>query len=262
MSPGPSRRSTLAWAAALLALIVVASSSVILIDSSPMSDPLQRQFLRPGSAPLPKTGTLLLNMLSNQNFSSIVSAPYASAVPVVRWPFGIVTVNTSVMSEAPISMSTDSAGAAVVSLLPGLYLLEAPYNTLSIRIPFTIYSGNTTFVLLTVSERAYPLLYSEAQDVGGVTSAYVEVRSSTAVAGAGDLATVGAQEVVSGISEPYQVKASVVADQAPSSGTQWLSLEFAGSFDVAAATSAVLATWSYSSTVTVAPTPVGGAQAQ
>lgn len=250
------------WAAALLALIVVASSSVILIDSSPMSNPLQRQFIRPGSAPLPKTGTLLLNMLSNQNFSSIVSAPYASAVPVIRWPFSIVTVNTSVMSVAPISMSTNSEGAAVVSLLPGLYLLEAPYNTLSIRIPFTVYSGNTTFVRLTVSERAYPLLYSEAQDVGGITSAYVEVRSSSSVAGAGDLATVGAQELVFGISEPYQVKASVISDQLPSAGTQWLRLEFAGPFDVSAATSAVLATWSYSSSITVTPTASSQAQAQ
>ncbi len=245
-----------------MALVVVASISVVVIDASPMSDPLQRRFIRPGSAPLPQAGTLLLNMLSNQNFSSIVSAPYASAVPVQRWPIGIVTVNTSVMSVAPIAMSTDSEGAAIVSLLPGLYLLEAPYNTLSIRIPFTIYSGNATSVVLTVSERAYPMLYSEAEDVGGVTSAYVEVRSPSSVAGAGELATVGALEVVSGTSQEFQARASVLSEQAPALGTQWLRLEFAGTFDMTAATSVVLATWSYASTISVAPTATGQAQNQ
>ena len=185
-------------AAAVVALIVVASLSVAVIDSHAIADPLQRDLVRPADAPLPKAGALSVRMLSNQNFTSVVSEPLGTPVPVPKWPMTVTTINSSVISETPLPLSTDADGVAVVSLLPGDYVLRAPYNTLSIAIPFRIFGGNTTSVQLNVTEGAYSLLYSEAADVGGQPSVYVELRSSTPVANVSEPVTLDVRNGGSG----------------------------------------------------------------
>jgi hypothetical protein len=248
--------SLLASGAAVVALIVVASLSVAVIDSHSVADPLQRDFIRPASAPLPKAGTLWVEMYSNQNFSSVVSDPLAAPAPVSSWPMKLITINSSVISEAPIPLSTDAKGVAFATLLPGEYVLQAPYNTLNIVIPVRIFGGNTTTVKLDVTEGAYSVVYSEASDVGAQPSVYVELRSSTPVASASEPVTLQIQN--EGAGSGYQVYGTVVSDQPPVQGTQWLGLESRVPVDLAGARSVLLATWAYSTSTTVGPTGGNG----
>jgi hypothetical protein len=236
-------------AVAILALIVVAALSVAVIDSHAISDPLQRDLVRPASAPLPKTGTLFVRLVSNQNFTSVVSSPLGAPVPVPRWPMTLTTINSSVISAAPIPLSTDVHGVAIATLLPGVYVLRTPYNTLDIEVPLKILSGNTTLVQLSVTEGAYSLLYSEAADVGAQPSAYVALRSATTVASVGERVTLDVQQRGSG--GAYQVYATVVSELPPAQGTQWLELDSTQTVDLAGAASVLFATWAYTTSITV-----------
>jgi len=247
-----ARSSRLVSGVAVVALIAVAALSVVVIDSHTLADPLQRDFIRPAAAPLPKTGILFVQMFSNQDFSSIVSDPLNTSAPVPEFLMQVITINSSVISEAPQPLTTDAAGVAHLSLLPGVYVLRVPYNTLRIEIPVRILSGNTTSVRLNVSEAAYSLLYSEAADVGGQPSVYVELPSSTSVANVTEPVTLQVQN--GGSRNGYQVFATVVSEQEPAQGTQWLELESVGAFDLAGATTVLLATWTYSTSITVGPT--------
>jgi hypothetical protein len=250
-----ARSSRLVSGVAVLALIAVASLSVALIDSHSIADPLERNFIRPADAPLPKPGTLFVQMFSDQDFSTIVSEPLKTSIPLPHWPLTVTTINSSVISVTPLSLTTDSDGVAHVSLLPGLYVLRAPYNTLNIEIPVHISSGNTTSVKLSVSESVYSLLFSEAADVGAEPSVYVEVRSSNPVANVSEPVTLQVQS--GGPRGEYRVLATVTSEWAPAQGTDWLELAPEGTLDLASATSVILATWSYSSSITVAPTLPG-----
>jgi hypothetical protein len=247
--------SRIASAAAIIALFVVASLSVAVIDSHSLSDPLQRDLVRPGSAPLPPTGTLVITMVSNQNFGSAVSPPLPTAIPLPKWPIAVVTINSSVISIEPISLTTDPEGVAVDTLLPGDYVVEAPYNTLNIQVPVVILSGNTTTVELDMTEHAYSLVYTEASDVGAQPSLYVELRSSTSVANVSEPVTIGLQN---GGPAGDEVYATVVSERPPAQGTQWLDLGSTAEVDLAGVGAAILATWSYSSTVNVQSTAQSG----
>jgi hypothetical protein len=258
-SRAAARSSRLVSVVAVLALIVVASLSVALIDSHSIADPLQRDFLRPADSPLPKPGTLMVQMLSDQDFSSITSEPLKTSIPVPRWPMTLTTINSSVISVTPLPLSTDSDGVIRISLLPGLYVLRAPYNTLNIEIPVNISSGNTTSVQLNVFEGVYSLLFSETADVGAEPSVYVELRSSAPVANVSEAVTLQGQYGGSG--GAFRVDATVTSRWPPVQGTEWLELAPLGTLDLASATSFVLATWTYSSSVTVGLTPPNGALA-
>jgi hypothetical protein len=250
-----ARSSRLVSAVAVVALIVVASLSVALIDSHSIADPLQRNYIRPADAPLPKPGILFVQMFSNQDFRSIAAEPLNTSIPLRQWPMTLTTINSSVISVTPLRLSTDSDGVAHVPLLPGLYVLRAPYNTLNIEIPVHISSGNTTSVQLNVSEGAYSLLFSEAADVGAEPSVFVELRSSTPVANVSQPVTLQVQS--EGPRSAYRVVATVVSEWPPAQGTEWLELAPVGTLDLASATSVILATWTYSSMVTVGPTGLG-----
>jgi hypothetical protein len=247
-----ARSSRLVSGVAVLALIVVASLSVALIDSHSLADPLQLNFLRPADAPLPKPGTLSVQMFSNQDFSTVVSEPLSDPIAVPDWPMTLTTINSSVIAVTPLSFSTDSEGVARVPLLPGLYVLRAPYNTLNIEIPVHISSGNTTSVRLNIVEGAYSLLFSEAADVGAEPSVFVELRSSTPVANVSEPVTIQVQ--YEGSRGGHQVDATVTSQRPPVQGTEWLELAPEGTLDLASAASVLLATWNYSSSVTVGPT--------
>jgi hypothetical protein len=244
--------SVLVSAAAVVALVVVASLSLALIDSHALSDPLQRDLIRPAAAPLPKPGTLRVQMWSNQDFSRVVAEPLATPMPVPRWPLTLTTINSSVISEAPISLSTGADGVALATLLPGDYVLRAPYNTLNIEIPVRIFGGNTTSVELNVTEGAYQLLYSEAADVGAQPSVYVELRSSTPVANVSEPITLQVRNT--GPGNGYEVYATVVSEQLPAQGTQWLELEPRVPVDLSDAAAVLFATWAYATSIAVGPT--------
>jgi hypothetical protein len=252
VSSRAARSSRLVSGVAVILLIVVASLSVALIDRHSLADPLQVNFLRPADAPLPKPGILSVQMFSNQDFSTTVSAPLQAPIAVPDWPMTLTTINSSVISVTPLSFSLNSGGVANVPLLPGLYILQAPYNTLNIEIPVHISSGNTTSVQLNVFEGAYSVLFSEAADVGAEPSVYVELRSSALAANVSEPVTLQVRNGGSG--GGYQVDATVTSQWAPAQGTEWLELATVGTLDLAGAQSVVLATWAYSSSVSVGPT--------
>jgi hypothetical protein len=247
-----SSSSRLVSGVAVILLIVVVSLSVALIDSHSLADPLQANLLRPADAPLPKPGILSVQMFSNQDFSTIVSAPLKAPIAVPDWPMTLTTINSSVISVTPLSFSLDSEGVAHVPLLPGLYILSAPYNTLNIEIPVNIFSGNTTSVQLNVFEGAFPVLFSEAADVGAEPSVYVELSSSAPAANVSEPVTLQVRNGGSG--GGYQVDATVTSQWPPAQRTEWLELAPMGTLDLAGAESVVLATWAYSSSVSVGPT--------
>jgi hypothetical protein len=115
-----------------------------------------------------------------------------------------------------------------------------------------IYSGNTTSVRLNIVEGAYPLLFSEAADVGAQPSVYVQLRSSTPAANVSEPVTIQVQ--YGGPRGGHQVDAIVTSQRPPVQGTEWLELAPEGTLDLASAAAVLLATWNYSSSVTVGPT--------
>ncbi len=115
-----------------------------------------------------------------------------------------------------------------------------------------IFSGNTTSVQLNVTEGAYPLIYSEAVDVGARPSVYVELPSSGPIANVSEPVTLQVRN--EGPGTGYEVFATVVSEQLPAQGTQWLELEPQVPVDLSGAATALLATWTYLSSVTVRPT--------
>ena len=238
-------------AAAIVGLVVVASLSVIVVNSFPFADPLQRVFLRPADAPLPPSGTLSIQMFSNQDFSTIVAMPLNDSIPLTKWPVAVYSINATIVSEAPLSTQTDQNGSAVVSLQPGTYFVQAPYGPLQIQVPVQIFSGNTTAVQIHVSESAYSLLYSEAVDVAAQPSVYVELGSSSSVAKTGDTVSFQVEGGPGGSSE---VQAVVVSQWPPEQGTQWLKLEPLGFFSISSAKAVILATWTYTDSVMVTST--------
>src|SRR5271155_4054615 len=108
---------------------------VVVINSSPMTNSLLRNFTFPTNAPLPKNGLLEVRMFSNQNFSSIASDPLKRSVPVAGFPMQVTAINSSVLSAEPGALQTDGDGFGLLMLLPGSYLLQAKYQTLNIEIP-------------------------------------------------------------------------------------------------------------------------------
>jgi hypothetical protein len=258
VGPRAGTSSRLVGAAAVIALIAVASLSVVIINSSDLTDPVQREILRPVDSPLPKPGTLSVHIFSNQDFSSVVSDPLNVSLPLSNWPVAVATINSSIISVMPLPLATDANGTATVSLLPGSYLLLAPYNTLNIQIFVRIYTGNTTSVQLNIFESAYPLLYSEADDAGAQPIVYVEVRSPTPVADAGNPITLGVKG--EGPGGGHQLEAVIISQSPPAQGTEWLKLEPVGGFNLANSTTVILSTWRYTSSVTVGPTGANALQ--
>jgi hypothetical protein len=240
------RSSRLLIAASLSALVVLASLMVVLINASPSSVQLQRNFIRPVIAP-PGEGYLLVEMTSNENFSSVVSMPLGGQAPVVGWPLNVTPANSSVVAAIESSIITGRHGLALAQLVSGTYVLQTVYQTLDIALPVVISTDDVTEVRIGVTEGAYPTLYSEEGSLGAQSSVYVEVPSSTQVANSSQQVVLEVQNT--GARSAYEVHATVASAQQPVLGTEWLNLVTAAPFDPVNADSMLLTTWRYSALV-------------
>ena len=166
-----------------------------------------------------------------------------------------LTVTAADNSSNPQTMITDTRGGALQELAPGHYVVRLKLSEpLSISVPVQIFVGNETKVKLTINGTAYPVVYSEESGVvptlGKIRSdMFVELQSSTSVASVNDLVLLKVRGAAPGVG--YLANATVLAQQPPTQGTEWLELGASTAINPVNATSISLTTWTYSSVVTM-----------
>jgi hypothetical protein len=236
-----------------LGLIGTSILLVLFLNSSSLANPtLPFQNSAPKQVPGP-TGTLVVQVHTNQNQSDLLSSPTSQFFP---WGEKGMTVTAADNSSAPQLLITDTQGGALQELAPGHYFVRLADQTLSIKIPVQIFVGNETKVKLTISGTAYPIVYSEESGVipaaGKLQSnMFVELRSSAPVANVNDQVLLKVRGGAPGVG--YLANATVLAQQPPTQGNEWLELGASTTINPVNATSIVLTTWTYSSSITVQP---------
>jgi hypothetical protein len=250
-----ARTSKLISALAILGLIVFSGIIVLVINASYLAGPALPFQSSPNPGP---TGTLNVQLHSNQNESDRFSNPAAYPLfPVGDKAMNVTQTTNSTSSSGQFALSsqtlvTDPNGIASQQLSPGRYVVSLKDQTLEIIIPVQISAGNNTDLSVTIHGAAYPLVYSESgvpATTGTQTNMFVELSSSTPVANVSEPVILKVNGTVPGTG--YLVDATVVSHQPPTQGTQWLELGAAETVDPVNATSIVLTTWTYSSSVTV-----------
>jgi hypothetical protein len=252
-----AKTSKLVSSLAILGLIVFSGIIVLVINASYLAGPALPFQASPNPGP---TGTLTVELHSNQNESDRLSSP--AAYPL--FPVGDKAINVTQTTNASSSVGqialvsqtlvTDLNGIASQQLSPGRYVVSLRDQTLDIIIPVQVSAGNQTNLSVTIHGAAYPLVYSESgipATAGAQTNMFVELSSSTPVANVSEPVILKVNGTVPGAG--YFVDATVVSHQPPTQGTQWLELGAAETVDPVNATSIVLTTWTYSSSVAVRP---------
>ncbi|HYR04131.1 MAG TPA: hypothetical protein VEO75_01980 [Nitrososphaerales archaeon] len=246
---------------AILGLIGTSILLVLFLNASSLANPtLPFQNNSPTPVPGP-TGTLVVQVHTNQNETDRLSNPTNRSFALGQKGF---TVTVADNSSNPQIMITDTKGGSLQELAPGRYVVRMSDQTLSIKVPVQIFAGNETKVRLTINGTAYPVVYSEESGVfpavGKVRSdMFVELQSSTSVASVNDLVLLQVREGAPGVG--YLANATVLAQQPPTQGTEWLELGASTTINPVNATSISLTTWTYSSVVTMQPIGIAGVSA-
>lgn len=222
---------------------------------NPMS-PISGSPSTPGISP-DFNGTLAVFLFSNQdqNKSDGSAIPTNQSVPLPNWTVTVTQPALSSYGAAPplqYIFTTNAKGLAGGVVTEGAYVVNILDETLNVTIPVAIYVGNETLVQVTVSGAVHPLLYSEESGVlltptTAQYGMYVELHASTSVANASESAILNVQRGTAG----YSVNATVLLQEPPTAGTQWLELATPSLVNSVSATSISLTTWSYASTVKV-----------
>jgi hypothetical protein len=247
-----AKSSTTTSSLSIFGLILISIVLVLFLNSASIANPtLPIQSANPKAVPGP-TGTLVVQVHTNQNQTDVLSNPTNRLFPLGE---RAITVTLADNSSSPTLLITDTQGGALQQLAPGRYVVRLPDPTLNIKVPVQIFVGNETKVKLTISGAAYPVVYSEVTGVlpvaGKVQSdMFVEVRSSAPVANVSDQVLL---KVRIGALGGTLANATVLAQQPPTSGNEWLELGASTPIDPVSATSIVLTTWTYSSSITVQP---------
>jgi hypothetical protein len=241
---------------AILGLIVLSMLIVLILNSSSLVSPvLPIQGGTQSGAPGPD-GTLVVQLLSNQNERDRLSNP-TDKLSAIGDKAMIVSQATNSSNPFSQVLVTDAGGAVSQSMSPGPYVVSLMDEALDINIPVQISPGNTTKLMVTIYGAAYPLIYSEESGVRPAAGSpqsnmYVELRSPTPVANVSEPVILKVYGTAPGAG--YLVNATVVSRQQPTQGTQWLELGAAVMVDPVNATSIILTTWTYSSFIEVRPT--------
>ena len=237
---------------AILGLIGTSIFLVLLLNASSLANPtLPFQNNSPNPVPGP-TGTLVVQIHTNQNETDMLSNPTSKLFALGQKG---LTVTAADNSSNPQTMITDTRGGALQELAPGHYVVRLKLSEpLSISVPVQIFVGNETKVKLTINGTAYPVVYSEESGVvptlGKIRSdMFVELQSSTSVASVNDLVLLKVRGAAPGVG--YLANATVLAQQPPTQGTEWLELGASTAINPVNATSISLTTWTYSSVVTM-----------
>lgn len=242
----PSSRSV--SAAAILGLVLVSVAMVFLIDTSSLANPtVPLTQNNPGAARGPG-GVLLVRLSSNQNDTGPASDPLNVMLALGGRDVFVTPAasSTSGVVEEYV-MTTDGDGFAREYLAAGAYLVGIKDETLDIQIPVQIAVGNETQLGVSIVGTAYPVVYSEASQMvpagqGPRSEVYVEVPSYTPVANDSEAVMLDVHQGAGG----SRVNATVVSQEQPFQGTDWLELGTATPVDPLNATSIVLTTWRYS----------------
>jgi len=244
-----------------LGLIGTSILLVLFLNASSIANPtLPFHDKSPNPVPQP-TGTLVVQVHTNQNETDGLSNPTNRSFPLGEKG---LTVTTADNARGPQVMITDTQGGALQELAPGRYVVRLSDQTLSIKVPVQIFAGNETKVKLTITGTAYPVVYSEESGVvlaaGKVRSdMFVQLRSSASVASVDDLVLLRVRGGAPGVG--YTANATVLAQQPPTQGTEWLELGTSTTINPVNATSIFLTTWTYSSAVTIQPIGFAGVSA-
>ena len=254
-----SNRATSALA--ILGLIFTSVLMVLVLNASSLANPtLPFQNNSPNPVPGP-TGTLVVQVHTNQNETDMLSNPTNRSFALGQKG---VYVTVADNSSNPQTMITDTKGGSLQELAPGRYVVRLSDQILSIRVPVQIFAGNETKVKLTINVTAYPVVYSEESGVvptvGKVRSdMFVELQSSASVASVNDQVLLKVRGGAPGVG--YLANATVLAQQPPTQGAEWLELGASTAINPVNATSISLTTWTYSSVVTIEPIGVAGVSA-
>jgi hypothetical protein len=248
-----AKSTRLTSSVAVLGLIGTSVLLVLFLNSSSLANPtLPFQNRSPKQVPGP-TGTLVVQVHTNQNQTDLLSSPTNKSFALGEKG---MTVTAADNSSSPQLLITDTQGGALQELAPGRYVVRLADQTLSIKIPVQIFVGNETKVKVTISWTAYPIVYSEESGVlpaaGKVRSnMFVEIQSSAPVANVDDKVLLKVRGGAPGVG--YLANATVLAQQPPTQGNEWLELGASATINPVNATSIVLTTSTYSSSITVRP---------
>jgi len=248
-------------ALAILGLICTSVLMVLFLNASSIANPtLPFQNNSPNPVPGP-TGTLVVQVYTNQNETDILSNPTNSSFALGQKG---MTVTLADNSSNPHTMITDTRGGSLQELAPGRYVVRLWDQILRISVPVQILAGNETKVRLTIDVTGYPVVYSEESGVvptvGKVRSdMFVELQSSALVASVDDQVLLKVRGAAPGVG--YLSNATVLAQQPPTQGTEWMELGASTAINPVNATSISLTTWTYSSVVTVDPIGLAGVSA-
>jgi hypothetical protein len=246
---------------AILGFIAFSTLIVLILNSASLANPaLPFQSGSPNGNAGP-TGDLVLQLLSNQDERDRLSNPSTQLFAIGEKAM-LVSQGTNSSSAFGQVMVTNTAGLARQELPPGRYVVNLRDESLNINIPVQVSAGNETTLKVVVLGAAYQLVYSEESGVHPVagtaqSNVYVQLKSSTSVANVSQ--TVILKVRGAGQGAGYLVNATVVSRQPPTGGFQWLELGAVGAVNPVNATSMVLTTWTYSSSITVRPNPLQSA---
>jgi hypothetical protein len=254
------KSSKLVSALAILGLIVVSVLMVLVVDASSFVNPLAPTGIVNPSLKQGPTGTLVVDLFTNQNETNRISLPMNTLIPLGEWPVTVTEVNSS----EHFSMITNTQGGSLQQLSAGSYVVSFPDESLNVAIPVQVAVGNVTRLEVKVYGTAYPLAYSEESGVlltaGTAQSAmYVEVQSSTPVANASEPVILKVHGVIQGTGD--LIPATVISYEPPSQGTQWLELGTSAPLNPVNASEIYLTTWTYSAFTTMTPIGLGGVTA-
>jgi hypothetical protein len=180
------KSSRLVSTLAVLGLILVSIIMVLVLNSGSLVNPaLPFQNSAPNNNPGP-TGTLVVQLRSNQNESERLSDPMSTTIPLGEKPMVVMSAGNS-STQYVQAMITDTKGNVLQELAPGDYVVRILDQTLVIRIPVTIGIGNETLVKVTILGKAYPLAYSEESGIVPIagkaqSNMFVEISASAPVA--------------------------------------------------------------------------------
>ena len=252
-----AKSSKLVSALSVLGLILISVFMVFVLDSSMLMNPtIPFQGGTSRGSPGP-TGTLVVQLHSNQNETDKLGNPTTGQLPVSQWPITVAQANAT--HPATFALITDNSGGSLQEVAAGNYVVSFKIESLSIKIPVKVSVGNETKVQVRVYGTAYSLLYSEESGIvptagSAQSNVFVRVNSTAPVANASEPIVLKIHQG-SGW-KGYLLNATVISRQASSSGTQWLELGTPSALDPVNATSIVLTTWTYASLVTVGPTGI------
>jgi hypothetical protein len=249
---------------AVLGLIIISVLMVLVLNSSSLVNPVSPPTGPPPNSPGGPTGTLVLYLVSNTNESNPISNPTDGQIPIsgLAAIVSLVTNSSSTPLTQPQLMTTAKDGIATRPFPPGSYLIRFPIEALNVQVPVHVSAGNQTVVNIAVFGTAYQLLYSEESNVvptnvGVRMSMYAEVGASSSVANDSEQVILKMHEGT-GVGG-YLLNATVVSQQPPAAGKEWLEMGASSALNPVNVTSIYLTTWRYISLVTVGPEGLSGA---